>query len=204
MELDTQRVVSRKQFFRLGLAAIADKIAQWSPIPLDLDDRPDPAATLPLRPPGAVPEPEFLQRCTGCEECVKACPHWAIGMMRDERGSVAGTPVIDPRRTPCYWCRDFPCIAACPEGALRFDDALIPMGKAHILREACLAWAGNRCQSCVTNCPVGTEAIDWNANGLPVINPENCTGCGVCLYVCPAEPAAIDVLPAAKARLQSP
>ena len=30
------------------------------------------------RPPGALPERDFLQACTGCADCLSACPHSAI------------------------------------------------------------------------------------------------------------------------------
>ncbi len=198
MRLDSQRAVSRKQFFRLGLAALADKIAQLSPLAMLKDACPDSSAKPVLRPPGAIAETAFLQKCTRCEACVKACPHWAIGMAREEYGDAMGTPIIDPRQSPCYWCRDFPCIEACKEGALIFDESTLPMGRARIIRDSCLAWQGHRCQSCVTNCPIGRRAIGWNFRGQPEINSQNCTGCGVCLYVCPAEPPAIDIQPAQK------
>jgi ferredoxin len=35
----------------------------------------DKNSALPVRPPGSVPEQEFLQMCIRCAECFKACPN---------------------------------------------------------------------------------------------------------------------------------
>jgi len=37
--------------------------------------------------------------------------------------------------------------------------------------------------SCVSECPF--NALYLGENGIPVVNPEKCTGCGKCKYVCP-------------------
>jgi len=67
------------------------------------------------RPPGALPEPEFLERCTGCDECMKACPVNVI-MIEDTE---LRYPVIYPETDPCIHCEDTPCISSCPTGALK-------------------------------------------------------------------------------------
>jgi len=72
--------------------------------------------TLTERPPGAVPEEEFLKRCTGCDECMKACPVNII-MIEDQE---LRHPVIYPEKDPCIHCEDMPCIQSCPTGALQF------------------------------------------------------------------------------------
>ena len=61
-----------------------------------------------LRPPGAVEESLFLERCTKCGDCVKACPYGSITLSQRD-----GTPEIFPDQHPCYLCHDFPCIASC-------------------------------------------------------------------------------------------
>lgn len=68
------------------------------------------------RPPGALrDEAEFKSRCTGCDACMKACPVNVI--MVDDL--VKRYPVIYPKTAPCVHCEGYPCIAACPTGALR-------------------------------------------------------------------------------------
>jgi ferredoxin-type protein NapG len=67
-----------------------------------------------VRPPGAVEEALFLQRCTGCDACMKACPVNVIMIEDLERRD----PIIYPEKDPCIRCPGFPCIASCPTGAL--------------------------------------------------------------------------------------
>ncbi|MBI6546388.1 MAG: hypothetical protein HY692_06305 [Cyanobacteria bacterium NC_groundwater_1444_Ag_S-0.65um_54_12] len=79
----------------------------------------EPARTL-ERPPGALPEPEFLRRCTRCGDCSRFCHFAAL------RPDPDGLPWLwDPASHPCYRCEGFPCIAACSTGALSFRDRLL-------------------------------------------------------------------------------
>jgi ferredoxin-type protein NapG len=53
------------------------------------------------------------------------------------------------------------------------------------------------CDLCVTECPIGEKAIVMNSNGgtfTPKVL-EGCTGCGVCVMVCPTETPSIIVEP---------
>lgn len=145
-----------------------------------------------LRPPGAIDEPLFLDGCTRCDECVRACPHDAIVHAPDRLREAAGTPIIDPDRQPCLMCEDFPCIAACEPQVLspRIPKA---MGTAKITRHLCLAHHGTTCTVCSERCvvPGAIDVID----GKPTVNETTCTGCGVCRYVCPAPENAILLMP---------
>jgi len=50
-----------------------------------------------VRPPGALPEADFLSACTRCDDCIKACPHLVIRKAGIEVGKdVATTPIIVP------------------------------------------------------------------------------------------------------------
>lgn len=156
---------------------------------------PRPARSAPLlRPPGAIDESAFLERCTRCGDCAQACPHDAIEPAPAIHREAAGTPRIDPARTPCWLCSDLPCISACETGALIAEAP--PMGKARVQRFDCLGSMGTSCSSCQEQCPVeGALAI---REGIPVVSEELCTGCGVCHYVCPAPNKAIAILPRAE------
>lgn len=70
-----------------------------------------------VRPPGAIQDESlFLQRCTGCDACMKACPVNVILIENLETRD----PVIYPEKDPCIQCPGFPCIASCPTGALTY------------------------------------------------------------------------------------
>ena len=81
----------------------------------DTGRHPDPEAV--LRPPGAVtPDESFVAICTGCGDCVPACPADSIFTLA--AGDDTVLPGLNPTVKPCYLCRDLPCIEACPEDAL--------------------------------------------------------------------------------------
>jgi ferredoxin-type protein NapF len=144
------------------------------------------------RPPHAVAESEFVSGCTKCDACIQACPPHAIFRAPDSDGMLSGLPMIDADSQPCVMCEDLPCVPVCEPKVLSFD-APLAMGVAKIDSIACLAFRGTICTVCVERCPV-EDAITMEA-GRPKIDPEICTACGVCLYVCPAPGNAIHLLP---------
>jgi ferredoxin-type protein NapG len=148
-----------------------------------------------LRPPGAVEEQAFLAGCTRCAACIDACPHHAIVHAPLRFRRAAGTPMIDPIEQPCWMCRDYPCIAACEPGVLRFD-VPVKIGVARIDTVTCLAYQGTFCTVCSEQCPVD-DAIE-TAAGRPRIVEAACTGCGVCQHVCPAPHNAVLLMPVAQ------
>lgn len=147
---------------------------------------------LQLRPPGALPDLEFLDACSRCGECVKACPVGAIVTSPDVAGNA---PHILAERQPCTLCDALACMTACPTGALSFVPRLqIRMGRAHWGAGKCLRSGGELCTLCVEACPLGSAALDINSDGEIVVH-DACTGCGVCQFVCPTTPRAIVVTP---------
>lgn len=145
-----------------------------------------------IRPPGAVDEPLFLERCTRCDKCAQACPHDAIVKAPIRLRAAEGTPVIDPAQSPCRMCDDMPCIAACPDQALVLE-ALGPIATVRILDYNCLAHQGGFCSVCHEQCPT-PDAITV-MQGKPRVNTDACTGCGICHYACPAPTNAIAIMP---------
>ncbi|QOP44493.1 4Fe-4S dicluster domain-containing protein [Sulfurimonas sediminis] len=71
-----------------------------------------------LRPPGAVPEKEFLGLCIKCGQCLQVCPYHSIELADITKGAGEGTPYIDANIRGCYACDAVPCVLACPSGAL--------------------------------------------------------------------------------------
>ena len=128
-----------------------------------------------VRPPGALPEKEFLSRCIKCGQCMRICPTNVIHPAGIQ-GGLEGlwTPVLN-FRIGTSGCQ-FNCIACgnlCPTAAIRpitLDERLgrksyadhgpIKIGTAFVDRGRCLAWAMDRpCIVCQENCPVSPKAI---------------------------------------------
>lgn len=159
-----------------------------------------------IRPPGALPESEFLSACVHCGLCVQACPYDTLSLAEWGQEPAVGTPFFTPRTTPCYMCKDIPCARACPTGAL---DSTLPdirdaeMGLAVLVgQEDCLNFKGLNCSICVRVCPVRGSAITLEpgeVNGrsimIPTVHSDHCTGCGTCEKHCVTGHASIRVLP---------
>lgn len=152
---------------------------------------PPPARTDWLRPPGAVEEHLFLERCTKCNDCVTACPPGAIVTHPQD-----GTPVLFADQSPCLLCEDLPCIAACGADALLsvVGGNHVHMGIATVSQRLCTA--GQGCHACVSKCPADALVLDFASLHLCVVK-EACVGCGMCEMVCKTvnDHVAIRVVP---------
>lgn len=125
------------------------------------------ANELRLRPPGAVDEDEFIGLCIKCGQCLQVCPYDSI-ILEDIDGKVGvGMAYIEPRRRGCYLCDAFPCILACPSGALDHEkDSIefVHMGIAVVHNpDGCLAKIKK---------PVPDEAINRIYEHSKAISPK--------------------------------
>ncbi|QLA15969.1 4Fe-4S binding protein [Desulfolutivibrio sulfoxidireducens] len=163
-----------------------------------------------VRPPGAVPEPDFLARCVRCGACMRVCP---TNMLQPDVFSTGWTGLFAPlamaRRGGCQPdCTA--CGAVCPTGAIRElageEKMWARMGTAHVLRHKCLAWEfDKKCLVCDEVCPYNALQflmIEGHSVAVPFVLEDKCTGCGWCERHCPvtAKPAIV-VEPMGAARL---
>ncbi len=159
----------------------------------------------PVRPPGSVPEAEFLQMCIRCGECFQACPSDVLQPLGFQQGLEGlWTPHVVADWAGCASSCNA-CGQVCPTGAIRAlpleEKRHARMGLAIINESTCLPFNGEACQLCVDECTaagydalefvaVGTEVdelgqpIEGTGELAPLLIPEKCVGCGLCQTRC--------------------
>ncbi len=141
-----------------------------------------------LRPPGALPEEDFLARCIRCELCADACDTGCIRLLPPGSGRSTGTPVIFPWDRACNLC--MACTEVCPSGALKpgLDKHEVRMGDAVVDERLCVSHNGTgACGACHTACPFRGRALTQGIRNAPTVHPDSCVGCGLCEEVCIVE-----------------
>jgi ferredoxin len=166
-----------------------------------------------IRPPGALGEAEFLQRCVKCSLCQQACPTGALHPAISQAGRGFLDPVLVPRRgwSPASAAGRCPTQAITRLAAARktgYDGKPpVSIGTAFIDRGRCLPWAmSTPCIVCEEMCPTDPKAIWFEVADEPVregtarrvqrprVDAAKCVGCGICENKCPVgEEAAIRV-----------
>jgi polyferredoxin len=167
-----------------------------------------------IRPPGALEEKGFLERCIRCGECMKVCPNTALHPALVEGGFEGlWTPLLVARIGYCEpGC--VLCGQVCPTGAIWRITAKekgwssdggksVRIGTAFYDRGRCLPWSmATECIVCEEWCPTSPKAIYLrpaevtDAAGAvkqvrqPYLDPERCVGCGACEYACPVKDRA--------------
>lgn len=145
-----------------------------------------------LRPPGAGDEMSFLAACARCGKCAEVCPLGCIEIAHGEAGLSMGTPYMTPLEHPCDLCMK--CTEVCSTGALKkIPKEEVRMGVAVIDNDLCIARRDDDCQTCYRTCPQYGKAIKLEKRKYPVIDPDYCTGCGMCEHVCLGDPKAVHV-----------
>ncbi len=128
-----------------------------------------------IRPPGALPEEQFLKRCIKCGQCIRVCPTNVIQPAGIDKGlECLWTPALNNRigSSACQ-LNCVACGQVCPTAAIRpitlaeklgngpFTTAgPIKLGTAFIDQNRCLPWAMDKpCIVCQENCPLSPKAI---------------------------------------------
>jgi len=160
-----------------------------------------------IRPPGALPEEEFLDKCIRCGKCIKVCPTNGLQPTFLESGVEGiGTPILVPRVGQCeYVCVS--CTRVCPTNAIKElteeEKKKVKIGTARIDTSRCIPWSEYEdCLVCEEQCPIPTKAIKFEIRDivtftgevrrikLPVVLKDKCIGCGICENKCPVKPKA--------------
>ena len=156
-----------------------------------------------LRPPGALKEADFLDRCIGCGQCANVCPNKCITLHGLEAGiKNVATPSIVARAKGCILC--MACTQVCPTGALtkleptEEGKRAVNMGKAFVAEDICYSFAGRTCGTCYRACPLPGTAMTVGLFERPYVHEEFCVGCGLCEQACIHMPQAIRVIPIAE------
>jgi MauM/NapG family ferredoxin protein len=162
-----------------------------------------------IRPPGAIPEADFLKTCIRCGECMKSCLTNTLQPSLWESG-LAGlwAPKMELRFAPCEQDCNV-CGKVCPTQALRAlsleEKTHAKVGTAVLRKELCLDWAQDKlCLICDEVCPYNA-IVFRTVEGYrrPVVIASKCNGCGYCETRCPIEgESAIVVVPNGQIRLK--
>lgn len=153
-----------------------------------------------IRPPAALEEGEFLDRCIRCGNCMKVCPTNGLQPVSFQSG-IEGvwTPQLVPEIGYCeYNCTL--CGRTCPTAAIRGvtleEKHNTKLGLAEVNRSICIAWSQNaQCMVCEEHCPVPGKAIKAKREMIggrevlkPLVDAGLCVGCGICQNKCPCRP----------------
>ncbi len=187
-----RRDKARRQFLRASVGAVAGVAAVgllgFFPV--------NTAGTGRLRPPGAVPETDFLASCIKCGQCVQVCPVEAIELADIADGFGLGDPYIESRDQACdFSCDGLQCVLACPTGALTHEinySHEVRIGYARLAHpDTCLARQGQgfkgQARGSQYTGKLRFDEIDrWNP--IPLRDhPFDLEVCDLCVRLCPIE-----------------
>ena len=135
-----------------------------------------------------------LERCTRCDQCVRACADAHDGVSRLIRDGLRLDKFLIA--TSCRQCKDPLCMVGCPVGSIRRKNSL-----EMVIEDWCIG-----CGLCASNCPYGNinmqpfqvQVEDLSQPGHKIAKVQNkATACNLCLdydepscvYACPHDAA---------------
>ncbi|WP_442969811.1 ferredoxin-type protein NapF [Roseibium sp. Sym1] len=132
-----------------------------------------------IRPPRSD-EASIAAHCTGCADCVTACPEKIIVLSETQR------PFLNFDKGACTFCGA--CAEACPTDAIDSSRELDWPWKAEV-QNTCLSMNGVMCRTCEDVCEPRAIRFKLALGGIsePLVDFAQCTGCGACAHSCPAQ-----------------
>ncbi|MCZ6572540.1 MAG: cyclic nucleotide-binding domain-containing protein [Planctomycetota bacterium] len=132
-----------------------------------------------------------LEKCTRCDDCVRACANSHDGITRLIRDGLRFDKYLVP--TSCRSCHDPLCMIGCPVGSIRRRETL-----EIVIEDWCIG-----CSLCAKNCPYGNINMhtiedpvtgEKAARAKPKMKAVTCDLCAslgepACVYACPHEAA---------------
>ena len=189
--------LSRRAFLSAAGAGI------FFPLAVGRSARPDTLPSTLIRPPGALPEKDFLGLCLRCGECMRVCLTNGLQPTLFEAGFESiWTPRLISRIGYCEYSCTL-CGQVCPTGAIVHLDTVtkrkVTIGTAVIDKDRCIPFVKpEQCIVCEEHCPTPEKAIVFDDVQMPgpdgpvtVKQPRVldhlCIGCGICETRCPLE-----------------
>jgi len=124
-----------------------------------------------------------LDNCLDCDApCVGACEE---SIIEYNNGSV----ILNLSTNGCTYCEA--CFEACDKDVLN-DLTLKIKAVAKLSTKSCIAWNSIVCNSCADTCDV--RAIKFFGMFKPTVEPDLCTGCAMCIHVCPSSAITMNLI----------
>ena len=137
------------------------------------------------RPPGAQQEAQFLDLCTRCGDCIRACPTQIIV------SADGGYPSLNFTAGQCTFC--LRCVHSCTANALQ--PSLVGAWQLQaMIGPTCLTSNGVECRICGEACEAQAIRFPPTAGGVahPYFDAGQCSGCGACIAPCPTQAISME------------